>query len=154
MSLQVPPVPSPPPWKGWTALAEHPWAYPALEAAHLVGVSAVLGALLVLHLRLLGLAKGLDVRALARLALPVVGAGFVLAASSGLLMFSSQPMDLLANRSFVLKMGLLILAAGNAASFHARGGLQRRGLGATLQSLLSLGLWIGVIITGRWIAYT
>lgn len=140
-------------WVGWTALAEHPWAYPALESAHLVGVALVLGALLVLHLRLLGLAVTLEADALARLVLPVVGCGFGLAALTGLLMFSSQPMDLLANRAFVLKMGLLTLAAGNAASFHARGGVRRRGSAAAIQSLLSLGLWIGVIIAGRWIAY-
>lgn len=118
-----------------------------------MGVAAVLGALLVLHLRLLGVGTSLDAPALARLALPVVGAGFALAAMTGLLMFSSQPIDLLANRIFVLKMGLLTLAAGNAASFHARGGVRRRGPAAAMQSLLSLGLWVGIIIAGRWIAY-
>ena len=51
--------------------------------------------------------------------------GFVLAAASGLLMFSSRPAELLANRAFVLKLSLLMGAGLNAAVFHARGGVAR-----------------------------
>jgi hypothetical protein len=93
------------------------------------------------------------VPALARLSLGLALAGFSLAAASGLLMFASQPLELLANRSFVLKLGLLALAGTNAALFHARGGLQRLDTLARAQTLVSLGLWIGAIISGRWIAY-
>ena len=138
---------------GWTALATHPWAYPALEVVHIVGIALLLGNLVALELRVWGAAATLPVAALARLALSLSVAGFGLAAASGLLMFSSQPGDLLANRPFVIKIGLLMAAGTNAALFHARGGLQRLDALARAQTVLSLGLWLGMIITGRWIAY-
>jgi len=134
-------------------IATSPWAYPALEVVHVLGVALLLGNLVALELRAWGAAAELPVAALARLSLALVLTGFALAAASGLLMFASQPLELLANRSFVLKLGLLALAGLNAALFHARGGLRRLDALARIQTLVSLGLWIGAIIAGRWIAY-
>lgn len=134
-------------------IAGHPLAYPLLEVLHIVGISLLLGSLVLLELRVWGLGVSLPVPALARLALPLSLLGFGLVAASGLLMFSSQPLELLGNRFFVVKMGLVMLAGGNAALFHARGGLQKLDGLARAQTALSLGLWIAVIICGRWIAY-
>ncbi|MFM7705023.1 MAG: hypothetical protein ACKO6D_08955, partial [Rubrivivax sp.] len=120
---------------------------------HIVGIALLLGNLLAWGLRVWGASPGFVLAALARLSLGLALGGFALVAASGLLMFSSQPQELLANRSFVLKLGLLALAGLNAALFHARGGLKRLDLVARLQTLASLGLWIGAIIAGRWIAY-
>ncbi len=135
------------------AIATHAWAYPALEVVHIVGIALLLGNLVALELRVWGLAAALPLPALARLSLTLSLAGFALAAASGLLMFASQPGDLLANTSFLIKMGLLTVAGLNAALFHARGGLQRLDALAKAQTVLSLGLWLLVIIAGRWIAY-
>jgi hypothetical protein len=134
-------------------IASHPYAFPALEVVHLIGIALLLGNLVAFELRVLGAAPELPLQALARLSLGLAVAGFGLVAVSGLLMFSSQPNELLANRAFVVKMGLLTLAGINAALFHARGGLQRLDRLARAQTLLSLGLWIADIIGGRWIAY-
>jgi hypothetical protein len=134
-------------------IASHAWAYPALEVLHIVGIALLVGNLVAFELRVWGAAGELPLRALARLSLGLALAGFGLAAASGLLMFASQPLELLANRSFVLKLGLLGLAGVNAALFHARGGMQRLDALARVQTLVSLGLWIGAIIAGRWIAY-
>lgn len=137
----------------WTGLAAHPWAYPALEALHVLGIAALFGGLLVFELRLLGLARALDLRVLARLVLPLAGLGFALCALTGLTMFATQPQELLSNPAFRFKLLLILLAGLNAAWFHARHGLAR-GDGATrLQGMLSLGIWLAVIICGRWIAY-
>lgn len=152
-SAAAPTAPAALAWTGWTALAEHPWAYPALEAGHLVGIGLLLGSLVVLDLRVWGCASALPVRPLARLSLGCSAAGFSLAAATGLLMFTTQPQELLGNRAFVLKMGLLFLAGLNAAAFHARGGLDRLGLLARAQTLASLAIWVAAIACGRWIAY-
>jgi hypothetical protein len=138
---------------GFPALAEHPWAYPALEAAHIAGIALLVGSLVLLELRVWGAAPELPVAALARLALAVTATGFALVLLTGLAMFSAQPAELLGNRAFVLKMGLVMLAGLNAAWFHGRGGLVRLDALARAQTALSLGLWLGVIILGRWIAY-
>lgn len=141
------------PLAGWPALATHPWAYPALEAAHVFGIALLVGNLVALELRVWGLARTLPLADLGRLCLSVSLAGFALVAVTGVAMFGTNPGDLLANRAFTIKMGLVMLAGLNAAAFHARGGLQRADGWARAQTALSVGLWLAVIICGRWIAY-
>jgi hypothetical protein len=134
-------------------IVSHPWVYPMLEVAHIVGIALLVGNLVLLELRVWGAAPALPIEPLARLALLVALAGFGLVAASGLTMFAGQPAELIANRVFVVKMGLVMLGGANAAVFHARRGLQRLDRVAKAQTALSLGLWIIVIILGRLIAY-
>ncbi len=134
-------------------IVSHPIAYPALEVVHLVGMALLLGSLLLLDLRVWGLAPELPLRPLARLSLGVTAVGFGLLACSGALMFAAQAAELLSNRTFVIKLLLIHLAALNAAWFHGRGSLVRGDGLARAQTVLSLGLWLGAIICGRWIAY-
>lgn len=137
----------------FAALQSHPWAYPALEAVHIVGIALLLGNLVLLELRVFGRAAALPVQPLARLALSIALAGFTLAAVSGSLMFATRPEELIANRLFVIKMGLLVAAACNAAWFHGRGSLDKLDLLARVQMLVSTAIWLAVIGCGRWIAY-
>jgi hypothetical protein len=134
-------------------IASHPIAYPALEVIHIVGIALLLGNLVLVELRVWGHAAELPLRPLARLALRLSLGGFALIVVSGLLMFASQPEDLIANRAFLVKMGLIQVAGLNAAWFHARDGLGRCDTTARAQTLVSTGLWLAVIICGRWIAY-
>jgi hypothetical protein len=142
-----------PAFAGIPAIASSPWAYPVLESLHIIGVALLLGNLVLLELRVWGRGAELPVQPLARLALAISVTGFGLLAITGLLMFAAAPGEMLANRAFVIKMGLVMLAGLNAAWFHARQGLQLLDATARAQTLLSLGLWITVIILGRWIAY-
>lgn len=134
-------------------LASNPFLYPALSVVHVVGIALLVGSLVLLELRVWGLGRELAVPTLARLALTLTLTGFGLAAASGLLMFSTQAAELIANPAFVVKMGLLTLAGANAGLFHARHGLARLDRLARAQTALSLGLWLAIIICGRWIAF-
>ena len=134
-------------------IVAHPLAYPALEVVHIVGIGLLLGNLVLLELRVWGLGAALPVQPLARLALGLAVLGFALAGASGLLMFAAQAAELLANRAFVLKMGLLMLAGTNAAWFHGRGSLARMDRTARLLTLVSSALWLAAIVCGRSIAY-
>jgi hypothetical protein len=129
------------------------WAYPALEAVHIAGIALLIGSLVVLELRVLGLGRELAVDALAQLAMPVSLIGFAVAALSGTLLFAADAFDLLVNPAFRLKMLALLLLGTNATLFHAFGGLRSGGVGAKLQIALSLLLWLAVIACGRMIAY-
>lgn len=140
-------------FRGLAWIASHPWLYPALEATHIVGIALLLGSLALVELRLWGFAAALPLRPLARFGLGLSGVGFCVAASSGLLMFGSQPAELVANPPFLAKLALLAAAGLNALAFHLRGGLDKADGVARLQALASLGLWLAVIICGRWIAY-
>ncbi len=136
------------------ALTANPWAYPALEVIHLLGVALLIGNLTLLELRVFGLVPELPTQALARLSLGLAAVGFGLAATSGLLMFATQAQDLLANRAFTLKMVLLMLAGCNAALFHGRGSLRLLDGWAKILMLVSTLIWLLVLSCGRWIAYT
>jgi hypothetical protein len=135
------------------ALRSHPWAYPALEAVHIVGIGLLLGNLVALEMRVFGRAAVLPVAAMARLSLTIAAGGFALAAASGSLMFATQPAELLANRTFLVKMGLLVAAGFNAGWFHLRGSLHKLDAMARIQMLLSTAIWLAVVFCGRWIAY-
>lgn len=137
----------------FTALRSHVWAYPTLEVVHIVGIALLLGNLVLLELRVFGWGAAIAPRDLARLSLSLALCGFGLAALSGLVMFATQPQELLANRAFTLKMLLLMLAACNAAWFHGRGSLARLDGLARAQMLLSTLIWLAVVACGRWIAY-
>ena len=135
------------------ALQTHPWAYPALEVLHIVGMALLLGNLVLFELRVWGLGAALPLTDLARLTLSLAVLGFSLCAVTGLLMFASQPVELLSNRAFVVKMGLLSCAGLNAAWFHARGSLSRLDGTARALTLVSVILWLSAIACGRSIAY-
>jgi len=137
----------------FAALKSHVWAYPALEVVHIVGIALLLGNLVLLELRVFGRGAALPVKDLARLSLSVALCGFGLVAASGLLMFATQPAELLSNRVFTLKMLLLMLAGCNAAWFHGRGSLARLDGLARAQMLASTVVWLAVVVCGRWIAY-
>jgi uncharacterized membrane protein len=134
-------------------LRTHAWAYPALEVLHIFGIALLVGNLVALELRVLGSAKALPPRELAKLSLSLAVAGFCLAALSGLTMFATQAGELLANRAFTIKMGLITLAACNAAWFHGRDSLGKLDAIAKLQTLASTLIWLAAMFCGRWIAY-
>lgn len=140
---------------GWGLqwVAAHPIAYPALEVVHITGIALLLGSLVLLELRVWGLVPELPLRPLARLSLSVTLAGFGLILCSGLLMFAAQPAELLSNRAFLVKLTLVQLAGLNAAWFHGRDSLARCDRLARAQTVLSTGLWLAAIASGRWIAY-
>jgi hypothetical protein len=141
-------------FQGIPWLAANAYAYPLLEVGHIVGIALLLGNLVLLELRVWGAATELPLAALARWTLTLALTGFGLIAMTGLLMFASQPQELLANRAFTIKLGLIALAGCNAAWFHARGGIARPDAVARALTALSSGLWIAVIICGRWIGYS
>ena len=137
----------------FAVLKSSAWAYPALEVMHICGIALLLGNLVLLEMRVFGRGATLDAKALASLSLGIAGVGFLLAAASGLLMFTSQAAELLTNRAFTLKMVLLMLAGCNAAWFHGRDSLVRLDAVARLQMVLSSLIWLAVVVCGRWIAY-
>jgi len=137
----------------FAALQTNAWAYPALEALHVLGIALLVGNLVALEVRVLGRAAAIPLAALVRLSLTLALTGFGLAATTGLLMFSTQPAELLANPTFLAKMGLLGVAGVNALWFHVRGSLRRLDLLARVQMLLSTALWVAIVFCGRWIAY-
>lgn len=140
-------------WPLSEAIRRSVWAYPALETIHIAAFSTVFGALVLLELRVFGAAPSLPLPPLARLAVPVALGAFALAALAGALMLISNATEIVTNRAFQVKVGLILIAGCNAWWFHRRGSIARHDGVAKVQSLLSLVLWLAVIACGRLIAY-
>ncbi len=143
------------------AMRQELWLYPAVEIVHILGFVTLVGSIIVFDLRLLGMTRGLPVRALARHVLPWSFGALLLIVPSGLLMFIAHAGDLIGNTAFIVKMSLLLCAGLNAALFHA-GVFRTAGewdsgvsvpAAAKLHAALSLLIWIGVIACGRLLAY-
>jgi hypothetical protein len=143
------------------AMRNELWLYPAVEVLHICGIVILVGAAVMFDLRLLGFSRGLSVRGLAWHVLPWSVGALLVIVPTGLLMFSAHAGEFVGNRAFLLKLLLLMLAATNAAAFHA-GVFRTAGtwdsnvavpVGARLHAAASLALWIAVITCGRLIAY-
>ena len=143
------------------AMREYLWLYPAVEIVHIVGFTILVGSVVMFDLRVLGISKGVPVRAFARHLLPWSVCALILIIPTGLLMFSAHAGDFLGNRAFQLKMALLLAAGINAGIFHT-GPYQSVGtwdtataapLGARASVALSIAIWFSIIACGRLLAY-
>jgi hypothetical protein len=140
-----------------SVVRESVWLFPAIEAVHLLGLSLLFGAIIVVDLRLLGL--GLSNRPIAEV---LGGARRWMAASVGVMVMTGVPLFLSEavkcyyNPSFWVKMTALPLAV--AFTFGVRDRIGRRASGTSLSTrvigVVSLALWFTVAAAGRWIGYS
>ena len=147
------------------AMRQWLWLYPTVEIVHIVGIGLLFGSIVVFDLRLLGLARDIPVKRLARHVLPWSAGSFVLIVPSGLLMFTAHATEFIESEVFVIKMLLIMAGLLNAGLFHTItfrtadvwDSEEMRKLppppSARLAGALSLLLWIGVIACGRLLAY-
>lgn len=136
------------------------FVFPVLEMAHFLGLCLLFGSLLVVDLRVVGVARAVPmnrVDTFVRFAL----IGFAINLVTGLLFIIGDSDRYLVNYAFWAKMGLIGLAGFNTAYFVHRIKPQMDAAitssdlsgGAHLVAWLSLILWSGVIILGRFIPY-
>lgn len=153
-------------WLNETAIAvevrESLYLFPALDSLHIAGLCVLVGSVVMLDLRLLGLAfRQQTVSSVARTVLPPVWLGFAITLVSGVLLLASQATRAYGNPAFWVKMGLLVAVGINPLVFHLT--VYRRVAewdhlevipwNARLAGALSLGLWTAILIAGRAMAY-
>jgi hypothetical protein len=136
------------------------WLYPALETTHYIGLSLLVGGIMLIDLRVLGVARRLPLKSMIGL-LPFVWVGFIINVLSGSMLFIYGATNFGVNRAFQLKMAFMVLAGLNALAFDVA--VRRSGDGwvATDRppslvkgfATLSFLLWLCVVTTGRWMAY-
>ena len=141
------------------AMRQSALLYPAVEILHILGFALLLGSIVALDLRVLGLGRVLAVADLADHLLPIAVGGFLLAVVTGSLLFATEAASLFDNLAFRTKLVLLAAAGANAAVLHAHAwrGVDRWGASAPrparVAAALSILFWAGVLICGRLIAY-
>ncbi len=132
------------------------FGYAFVNTAHVLGIALLVGAIIPLDLRLLGVWRSIGRTALMRVLTPVAAAGLALAVTAGLLLFSVRAVDYAALPLFRIKLLLILVGGGSALILHGIYGrfletASRRRLAEA--SILSMTCWIGALIAGRMIAF-
>jgi hypothetical protein len=136
-----------------------PALYPAVEILHIIGFVILVGSILALDLRMLGLGRAIAIQPMAQLLLPLSRTGFVLAICMGFLLFSADASHVVKNPAFQAKALLIAAALVNVVIAHAgpwrhiESWRDEAPGAAKAIALVSLVLWLGAICAGRLIAY-
>ncbi|MEZ5876532.1 MAG: DUF2214 domain-containing protein [Tepidamorphaceae bacterium] len=132
------------------------WGYAALNATHVFAVALLVGSILPLDARLLGMFRSVPRDGTLRMLVPFAATGAFLTATTGVLLFSvraSEYADL-----DVFRIKLLLIAAGLAGAvlLHSRDGWLLQNASAArlrIHAVLSIICWTGALACGRLIAF-
>jgi hypothetical protein len=135
------------------------WAWPSLEAAHFLGMAVLFGVVLLIVVRVLGLAKNVPFTAVHRL-LPLGVFGFMINVMTGMLFFvADHERYITMTNSFFPKMGLIVIGGIAVLYFtivdkpwELKPG-DDAPIAAKFVALATVLAWSGVLIYGRLLPY-
>jgi hypothetical protein len=133
-------------------------AIPIIQGVHLLGIALLLGSVVILNFRLIGIGlSGIKLEVVAKQVWSWGTAGLIMAIVSGFFVFLPDPARYAANTSFVTKMSLLLASILFQYTIYRRivraevaSHAERRHV---LLGIVSLFLWFGVGWAGRAIAF-
>jgi hypothetical protein len=136
------------------------WGWPLVLTVHAFGTALVVGFILIIGLRLLGLFELIRYTSLNRL-FPVVWVGLLVQFLSGFILWSTKPTRYVADGAFVLKFGLIIVGIvltlyfqgvikREAASWEAKGAVSSPMIKFAAATLI---VWCSVVVAGRLTGY-
>ena len=136
------------------------WSWPTLEILHFLGLCMLIGALLVMDLRLIGFQRTIPLRAVHAL-MPVAIIGFLINLITGVGFLFGDPYLYVINYAFWVKMVLVLLAGVNFLFYLVRIEPALANLGphdatppvAKAVGAASLIFWFGVLLYGRLLPY-
>ena len=134
------------------------WMFPVIEAIHLLGLSMLGGLMLVVDLRMLGIAlRDQPIATLARGVQPWLIRSVVLMLVTGFLLFISEAVKCYHNQAFWVKMSTLPIAI--AFTFLVRQRVASHdsvttGWKSRIVAMTSIALWSTVAVGGRWIGFS
>lgn len=137
--------------------ADSLWAFAVIETIHILGLTVLLGTLLAMDLRLLGLSMrryptGQVARELTPLTLGALG----LMVLTGIPMFMYQAIRYSTSTPFFIKMMFLLVAVSLHFTIHRKAigqGINENARMGKVSACLSLACWLGVAFAGRAIAF-
>lgn len=139
-----------------------PWTYATVNLAHILGVSALFGSILLIDLRLLGVWRRVPLAPLATAAVPVARTGFVIAAATGVCLLVTNATEYTDNPFVAIKfpaiaLGLInVTAIGRTSGWRARAErapTPRESRQLAVMGGISLVSWLTALAAGRMIAY-
>jgi hypothetical protein len=135
------------------------YVYPLVNAAHVFGIALLVGSILPVDLRLLGLFRRVPLSGFVPVMTAFSAVGLAIAMVSGVLLFTVQALDYVYNPAFLTKIALVAIGLVNAVALRFTGAWRAaragNGIGAGLRAaaLLSLVIWPAALLSGRWIGY-
>lgn len=136
------------------------WGWPLALTVHALGTALLVGFMLIICLRLIGLFELIPYTSLRRF-FPVVWLALLLQIASGGILWATKPTRYVADGAFMLKMALIVLGIVLLMVFQATvrresGTWQTKG--AITSSMarfvaFTLILWFGVVVAGRLTGY-
>jgi hypothetical protein len=136
-------------------LQESGWLYAGVNTLHVLGIALLVGAIVLLDLRLLGLWRSVPVAMLGPPAIRVAATGLSIAILSGALLFTVQATQYVANPLLYIKFAAILVGLVNVVVLRLGGDwtderFARRRRWAGLVSLIA---WLAALTAGRLIAY-
>jgi uncharacterized membrane protein len=134
------------------------WLWPAAEAVHFVGLTLLFVVVLVVNLRVLGMAKGLSFQAVYQL-LPLGMLGFVMNLVTGMMFFLASPGQYTNNPEFHRKVIFIVLAGINVLYFMlvdeawAVEANEDAPVRAKVAAVIAIYLWIGILYYGNMLPF-
>jgi uncharacterized membrane protein len=139
-------------------IRESKWGFAGLEVVHLFGLTILLGSIVMLSLRYLGLTmRKHPIRVVARELAPATATGLVIVVTSGVLMFVSGAVRYYISGAFQFKMLCFIVANIVHFSLYRRvtrsNETNEGSRWIRIMGVVGLFLWISVGAAGRAIAF-
>jgi uncharacterized membrane protein len=136
------------------------WSWPTLESLHFLALCTLMGSLLIMDLRLIGLNRIIPLQAVHSL-MPVAIVSFAINTITGFGFLFGDPYTYFANWAFWAKMLLIVLAGLNFLLYFTKVEPKIINLGPNEQTptlakavgALSLIFWFGVLSFGRLLPY-
>ena len=138
------------------ALRGSRWGYAALNAAHIFAIALLIGSVVPLNLRLLGVWRSISREAVVRVLAPVAASGLALALLTGPLLFAVRAREYAGVGFLQLKLALIAVGVLSALALcRSHGFLLRDAPRARLagHAVLSTVCWLGALVCGRLIAF-
>ena len=128
------------------------WFVPEIQIVHIVAIAAVVISATQINLRAFGLIyTEQPQRAVVQVWFRVILIALMVLAVTGFLLIASEPGRALFRTVFWVKMALIVVALAVTA---ALGQVERPSpLVLRALAIVSLLMWVGVVVAGRWIAY-
>src|SRR5215813_13818780 len=95
-------------FSAWVVGSDSIWAYPMILTMHTVGLGIVVGAAVIIDLRLLGVGPTIPIGEIERV-FPLFWVGFLINLVSGLMLFVSEAADKATQPVFILKLLFVLL---------------------------------------------
>jgi hypothetical protein len=146
------------PFAAW--VRESVWGWPLWLSVHVIGTAVVIGFVIIVNLRLLGLFETIPYTSLRRL-FPVIWAAFAVQVVSGFVLWTTKPTRYVADSAFVLKILFVVIGFAllgyfyrvlerEAAAWDVNGRVSSAGAKFIAPTLLA---WCAVLVAARLTAY-